>query len=465
MVQLGIRRKDGAVARLPHAQAKVCVLKTDGKFLVIASDLLKYVASDHLTGARYDAKVARTHGAGKIALALCREILVGMGKSATHATQNAGVLHQMIGKAELGTHHARIGTLQIAHHLFDKVRAYDLGIVVQQQVVALGVLHAKVDDLGVIKLARPVHNARDALAFGCCSHALRQGFVIRKRLRGFAVVLHQDDLVVGIRCLLGDRHHAGVERLNVILGGNHNAHQRRRLRQRIAHAVDKRRPGLLDRSANAHEAKRLAKWTGRYDVIQGSRLDFDGGAFFWQYQHILSLGIPNPIAKWDLGPEGYRPMNQLCFEGGLFSRRVVDKIGLPDARFFIYGDDACYGYVASQHFPAAVVADVVLKRARAVSNWDIAGKRQLSSTSDTNRYYIMRNRGFLARYMQNYGDYRPILFRLGNAATFCKEFIRLAAVDKCFKTGIPALRRGMKDARKIIKDPDWKPMPPLKDGE
>ena len=78
----------------------------------------------------------------------------------------------------------------------------------------------------------------------------------------------------------------------------------------------------------------------------------------------------------------------------MFSRRVVDKIGLPDARFFIYGDDACYGYVASQHFPAAVVADVVLKRARAVSNWDIAGKRQLNSTSDTNRYYIMRNRGY-----------------------------------------------------------------------
>ena len=184
--------------------------------------------------------------------------------------------------------------------------------------------------------------------------------------------------------------------------------------------------------------ERLAKWTDRYDVIQGSRLDFDGG---------------------------YRAMNQLCFEGGMFSRRVVDKIGLPDARFFIYGDDACYGYVASQHFPAAVVADVVLKRARAVSNWDIAGKRQLNSTSDTNRYYIMRNRGYLARYMQIYGDYHPALFRLGNVATFCKEFIRLAAVDKCFKTGIPALRRGMKDARKIVKDPNWKPMPPMKDTE
>ena len=130
-----------------------------------------------------------------------------------------------------------------------------VSFVQQQQVVTLGVLHTKIDDLRVIELARPVHNARDALAFGCCSHALWQGFVIRKRLRGFTVVLHQDDLVIGIRGLLGDRHHTGIERLNVILGGDHNAHQRRRLRQRMAHAVDKRRLGLLDRSANAQRVK------------------------------------------------------------------------------------------------------------------------------------------------------------------------------------------------------------------
>ena len=79
----------------------------------------------------------------------------------------------MVGKVEFGAHHARIGTLQIAHHLFDKVGAYDLSIIVQQQkVITLGMLHAKVNDLGVIELTRPVRNARDALAFGCCSHAL-----------------------------------------------------------------------------------------------------------------------------------------------------------------------------------------------------------------------------------------------------------------------------------------------------
>lgn len=206
---------------------------------------------------------------------------------------------------------------------------------------------------------------------------------------------------------------------------------------------------------------RLAKWTDRYDAIQGSRLDFDGGPFFWQYQLIVPLGIPNPVAPANLGEAGCKPMNQLCFEGGLFSRRVVQEIGYPDARFFIYGDDACYGYLASKHFPAAVVSDLILQRARVVSNWDIAGKRQLNSTSDTNRYYIMRNRAYLARYLKLYGDYNPVLFRLGNVATFCKELIRLAVVDKTFKTGIPALRRGWKDGAKILSDPSWEPMPPV----
>ena len=136
MIQLGIGRKDGAVARLPHAQAKVCVVKTDGEFLAVASDLLKYVASDHLADTRHGAKVARAHGTGKIALALCREVLIGMGKCAAHADHNAGVLFQMIGKVELGSHHDRIGTLQAAHHLFDKIGAYDLGVVIAQQQVA-----------------------------------------------------------------------------------------------------------------------------------------------------------------------------------------------------------------------------------------------------------------------------------------------------------------------------------------
>ncbi|WP_346675769.1 glycosyltransferase [Enorma phocaeensis] len=207
--------------------------------------------------------------------------------------------------------------------------------------------------------------------------------------------------------------------------------------------------------------ERLARWTDRYQVVQGSRLDYDGGPFFWQYQQFTTLGIPNPLAKADLGPTGAKRMNSLCFEGGLFSREVVRRIGFPDPRFFIYGDDACYGYLASKVTETVVVSDVILQRSRVIANWEVSGVRQLSSTSDTNRFYIMRNRGFFARYLREHGDYHRILFGVGTAATLAKELIRLAVVDRTFKTGVRQLVRGMRAAREIYRDSSWTPMPPV----
>ena len=209
--------------------------------------------------------------------------------------------------------------------------------------------------------------------------------------------------------------------------------------------------------------ERLAKWTGSHDVIQGSRYDYDGGPFYWQYDFIVPLGIPNPIAPAAFGPAGYRVMDTLCFEGGLFRRNIVEQIGLPDPRFFIYWDDTMYGYRASKVTNPIVVPDVILRRTREIGNWDIAGVRQLNSTSDMNRYHIMRNRGYMARYFMTYGDYRPLLFGLGTVLTAVKEVIRLTMVDReHFKTGIVQIAKGWWDSRKLLHDPEWQPMPPLK---
>ena len=208
--------------------------------------------------------------------------------------------------------------------------------------------------------------------------------------------------------------------------------------------------------------ERLEPWTHDHDVIQGSRLDYDEGAFYWQYHFIVSLGIPNPIAPAAFGPEGFRPMNTMCFEGGLFARSVVSKIGFPDPRFFIYWDDTVYGYLASKVTEPIVIADLILRRTRDIANWDIAGVRQLNGTSDMNRYHIMRNRGYMMKYFREHGDYNRFVFGIGTAATFAKEIIRLVMVNRdCLKTGIPALFRGMRDARKIYRDRTWTPMPPL----
>ncbi len=210
---------------------------------------------------------------------------------------------------------------------------------------------------------------------------------------------------------------------------------------------------------------KLAPWTRRHEVIQGSRFDYDGGPFYWQYDFRIGLGIPNPIAPAAFGRAGYRTMNTLCFEGGLFNRRVVKEIGLPDPRFFIYWDDTIYGYRASKVTTPIVVPDVVLRRTREIGNWDIAGLRQLNSTSDMNRYHIMRNRGYMARYFMVYGDYRPFLFGLGTIATAAKELIRLVMVDReHLKTGVVQIAKGWWDSRKLLHDNAWRPMPaPLDD--
>ena len=207
----------------------------------------------------------------------------------------------------------------------------------------------------------------------------------------------------------------------------------------------------------------LGRWSQESDAIMGQRRDFDGGHFFWQHRFWTGLGIYNPFSRdsWKPG-ERYKLANALCFEGGFFSRRVVEKIGLPDARFFIYLDDALYGYLASKVTDVYYVPDYVLSRRREVANKEIGSIRQLNSASDMTRYYMTRNRGFLARYYRLYGDYRPALFAVGTLLTFAKELCRILIVDrKSLVSGTKRLVAGWREQRRIQKDPSWEPMPPM----
>ena len=207
---------------------------------------------------------------------------------------------------------------------------------------------------------------------------------------------------------------------------------------------------------------KLDAWSDKAEVIQGQRYDFDGGPFFWQYRFSTALGIYNPLAKAGFDGVPYRECNVMCFEGACFKRSVVQKIGLPDARFFIYWDDALYGYLASKVTQPILIPDFVLSRCREVPGQSIGSVRQLNSTSDMTRYYITRNRGYIARYFQVHGDYNPVLFGVGTALTFAKEIIRLILVDRAhFSSGLSRLIKGWKDARLIYKDATWRPQPPL----
>jgi GT2 family glycosyltransferase len=225
--------------------------------------------------------------------------------------------------------------------------------------------------------------------------------------------------------------------------------------------------------------ERLRYWTNQTDadlaagiplehthgVFQGSRLNFDGTPFYWQYHFLNRLAIPNPVAPrpFPVGegaPRTARDMNTACFEGGIFHRDVVRRIGLPDHRFFIYWDDTIYGYLAAKLTRPLFVSDLILQRTRELDHHKIGTVRKLNTTSDLARYHILRNRGHMAHYLREHGEYNPVVFGLGTAATVAKEVIRLSLTKERWK-GLTTIVRGWKDSRTVWRDRSWKPMPPL----
>ncbi|MDR0885357.1 MAG: glycosyltransferase [Clostridiales Family XIII bacterium] len=217
-----------------------------------------------------------------------------------------------------------------------------------------------------------------------------------------------------------------------------------------------------------HGLETLEKWmkdavADDHRVIQCRRMNYDDTPFYWQYHFWNKLGIPNPVAPADFKPgETQRPMNTACFEGGLFHRSIVDEIGIPDNRFFIYWDDTVYGYLASKVTNPILVVDILMQRTRHIDNIKIGSARKLNSTSDMVRYYIMRNRGYIAHYLKLNGEYNPIIFGFGTFLTFSKETIRLV-ITKNFRQGMASITRGMKDGKIARRDKTWKPMKEIQD--
>ena len=204
---------------------------------------------------------------------------------------------------------------------------------------------------------------------------------------------------------------------------------------------------------------KMGKWAPRFKSIQGRRYDYDGSEFYWQYRVAEPLGIPIPFAPSGFDASGYKEMNSGCFEGMFIHRDIVQRIGLPDPRFFIYWDDQMYGWLASRTTTSVIVNEFVLRRTREIRQWDM-GVRHMNASSNAYRYYIMRNRGHMKQYYRSLGVYQPVLFGAGTALTFVKELIRLAFVERTVR-GTSNLFRGIRDGRRIAKDATWQPMPPL----
>lgn len=203
----------------------------------------------------------------------------------------------------------------------------------------------------------------------------------------------------------------------------------------------------------------LSKWTGAYQCIHGRRLDDAGKPFFWQHRFLPFLGIHVPVRGNVFRDAPVFSTNVGCFEGMLISADLVRRIGLPDARYFINGDDEIYGWIASQLTDVVYVNDFVLQKVRPQKQIDL-GIRHLNDSSDLSRFYAMRNRGHTAQYLRANGRYRRTGFALGTLLTAGKEVLRLLAVEHRI-AGVGSLWRGWRESRTIMHDGTWQPLPPL----
>ncbi|MCQ1952904.1 glycosyltransferase [Arthrobacter sp. zg-Y238] len=203
----------------------------------------------------------------------------------------------------------------------------------------------------------------------------------------------------------------------------------------------------------------LRKWTGSYDCIHGRRFDAGGAPFFWQHRFVPFLGVHLPVPGNVFRDSPVFDTNVGCFEGMLISADQVRRIGLPDARYFINGDDVVYGWLASLDRPVAYVNDFVIRKVRVQRQIDL-GIRHLNDSSDLGRFTAMRNRGHTARYLQVHGRYHRYGFGLGTFLTAGKELLRLVAVEHSLR-GAGRLWAGWRGARRILRDQTWSPMAPL----
>ena len=193
--------------------------------------------------------------------------------------------------------------------------------------------------------------------------------------------------------------------------------------------------------------EKLLRWGGRFKCIQGARLDIDGSPFFFQPFFSEWLGVVLPFIGNPFSERSYRPINVGCFEGMFIHRDVVRMVGLPDARFFMTWDDAMYGWLISQTTILVLVDDFVLKRIRAQRKISL-GLRHLHDANDTFRFYMMRNRAFVAEYLAEKQKLSRLGFALGTFLVFSKEIVRLLFVEHQLQ-GVGALYRGWREASRI----------------
>lgn len=129
------------------------------------------------------------------------------------------------------------------------------------------------------------------------------------------------------------------------------------------------------------------------DLIQSRKQLIDGVLVWeamWDVASCMPVTFPEDISfkngkKWT-------SISYANFEGALIHRRVMDRIGYPDVRYFMAGDDTMYGFLASLHTSAIYIDFVGMSK-----------KVKLAGASRLHYYLQLRNRFLSFEHMAKAG--------------------------------------------------------------
>ncbi|MDR3361694.1 MAG: glycosyltransferase [Desulfovibrio sp.] len=132
-------------------------------------------------------------------------------------------------------------------------------------------------------------------------------------------------------------------------------------------------------------------------------------------------------------------VNSGNFEGAFIHREVIDKIGLPEAGFFLTWDDTLFGMRAAEYFRCIYITTICMQKQLDKERLKLCGKAMLSSTIFT-RYYFFRNYCFVMSYLDKSGDLCPLAYVL-YGILLTKALLITAIVDRSC-SGIVKVMKG-----------------------
>jgi GT2 family glycosyltransferase len=108
----------------------------------------------------------------------------------------------------------------------------------------------------------------------------------------------------------------------------------------------------------------LFKYSTISKCLQASRISSDGVDYQWGEYLDLCNYKKHKITNLEINNKEFYFVNVGCFEGMLIHSDIVSKIGYPDSRFFISGDDTIYGYLANRYTNVCCIKSARMIRAK-----------------------------------------------------------------------------------------------------